>query len=127
MEENLKKLLNETKKDKDILAVMIFGSFARGEEYRDIDVALILCEKKTKKEMSKIRLRYLSKFNSKLDIHIFHQLPLYIKIAILKEGKIILNKNEDLVYEIAFQTIKEFGFYKKIYDEYLQNVKIRQK
>lgn len=116
-------LTDEAKKDKDILAVALFGSYARGEKHRDIDIALILSNKKAKIEMSKIRLKYLSKFGSDFDIHIFQQLPVYIKTRVLKEGKFILNKNEDKVYEIAFQTMKEFGFYKKIYYNYINTIK----
>ncbi|MBS3084474.1 nucleotidyltransferase domain-containing protein [Candidatus Pacearchaeota archaeon] len=125
MKEITSKIIKEAEKDKEVLAVALFGSYARKEDYRDIDIALVLKEKKSNKEMSKIKLKYASKFDSKLDIHIFEQLPVYIKIRILKEGKFILIKDEDKMYEIAFETIKEFGFYKKIYDSYLENVKIR--
>jgi predicted nucleotidyltransferase len=38
----IEKLINCAKKDKEILAVIVFGSFARGEKFRDIDVCLVL-------------------------------------------------------------------------------------
>ena len=121
MEKVFLKLIKKAKKDKEILAVALFGSYARKEDYRDIDVALILSENKFKKEMSKIRLDYLSNSDSRLDIHVFQQLPVYIRVKILKEGKFILNKNEGLMYELAFQTIKEFGDFKEIYESYIEN------
>ena len=69
--------------------------------------------------MSKIKLDFLKNFN--YDIQIFQQLPLYIRREILKKGKILFCKNQKKLYEIAFLTIKEFSFYKKIYDFYLKN------
>ncbi|PJC45496.1 hypothetical protein CO037_01195 [Candidatus Pacearchaeota archaeon CG_4_9_14_0_2_um_filter_30_8] len=123
MEKIISELINEAKKDKEILAVALFGSYGKKEKPEDIDLALILNVKKPKKEMSKIRLKYLSKFNSRLDINIFDQLPIYIKIQILKENRFLIIKDENKIYEVAFNTIKEFGSYKKIYDYYLQNVK----
>ena len=47
MKKELSKIIEKAKKDKDILAVSVFGSFARGEKYNDIDICLFLKEKKT--------------------------------------------------------------------------------
>jgi len=121
----MKNIVNKVKKDERILAVALFGSYARREKYRDIDIALILNENLTKKEMSKIKLDYLSETSSKIDLKIFQQLPIYIRSRILKEGKIVFCKNNDLLYEIALRNLKEFEFYKKIYEMYLENVKNR--
>lgn len=123
MEKFIKNLVNEARKDKEILAVVLFGSYARGEKYRDVDVALVLNEKKSNKKMSAIRLEYLSKFGSKFDLHVFQHLPIYIKSRILKEGKFVMVRKEDVLYEVAFQVMKEFGFYKKIYYNYLNSIK----
>ncbi|MFW6282524.1 MAG: nucleotidyltransferase family protein [Minisyncoccales bacterium] len=121
----LKDALKKIKKDDRILAVALFGSYARDEEYRDIDLALILNKKMTKKEMSKIKVEYLSKINPKIDLHIFQQLPIYIRFRVLKEGKILLSKEDSKLYEIALINLKEYEFYKKIYSMYLENVENR--
>ena len=114
------KIIEKAKKDKKVIAVLLFGSMARGEENRDIDICLVLNKKYSNLELSKKKIEY-SSFG--FDVSVFQQLPVYIKIRILKEGKILLNRDEPLLYEIAFSTIKEFGFYKKIYDLYLREVK----
>ncbi|MBU0760775.1 MAG: nucleotidyltransferase domain-containing protein [Nanoarchaeota archaeon] len=111
--------IREVKNDVEVIAVLVFGSYARGEEYRDIDVCLVLDKKYSNLRMSKKKLRYSSILASKFDVHVFQQLPIYIRKRILKDNKIVLCKNEDLLYEIAFSTIKEFEFYKKIYYTYL--------
>jgi len=116
-------VLNKIKKDKEIIAVLVFGSYARGEEkYRDIDLCLVLDKKYSPLEMSRKKLKYASILSDKFDIKVFQQLPVYIRKRILKEGKIILSKNEPMLYEIAFSTIKEFEFYKKIYYMYLKKM-----
>ena len=121
MEAIIKKILDKAEKDKDILAVALFGSSLK-RKGRDIDICLFLKDKKSNLEMSRKRLSY-SKFHDKIDIQIFQQLPVYIRIQILKQHKILLNKDISALYNIAFDTIREFGFYKKIYDLYLNNIK----
>ena len=121
--QKINSIIEKAKKDKDVLAVALFGSLARQEQYRDIDICLFLNKKKSNLKMTEKRLKYLSKADKKLDIQIFQQLPLYIRIRILKEGKILLSKNEDFLYELAFQTIKEFESYEKLYKMYLNEIK----
>ncbi len=124
MDKELVGLIGKAKKDKDVLAVSIFGSFARGEKYRDVDVCLILRPQKySNLEMSKKRLKYLSEAGDKFDIQIFQQLPVYIKHRILKEGKIIFCRDEEKLYDLALLTIKEYEDFKPIYRGYLEAVK----
>jgi hypothetical protein len=70
--------------------------------------------------MSHKRLKYLSQ--SDMDIQIYQQMPLYIKTRILKEGKILFVKNENLLYDIAIKTVKEFEDFKHVYNSYLEEV-----
>lgn len=72
--------------------------------------------------MSKIRLEISKKMFGNYDIHVFQQLPLYIRMRVLKKNKILFSRDMEQVYSIVFDTIKEFGFYKKIYDNYLDGV-----
>lgn len=69
MEKNLSGLLEKAKKDKDVLAVAVFG-----------------------------------------------------RHRILKEGRIVLNKNEGKLYDIAILTIKEFEDFRPLYKSYLEAV-----
>lgn len=119
----LKQLIDKARKDKDVLAVSIFGSFARGEKHKDIDICIFLKQKKKydNSKMTDKRLKYLSDFD--FDIHIFQQLPLYIRHRILKEGKILFCENEDNLYDLAYLTAKEYEDFKPIYRSYLEAVK----
>ena len=80
-------LTGKARKDSDVLAVLVFGSYARGEEFRDVDVCLILKAKLGNGIMSEKRLAYVSE--SDLDVHIFQQLPLHIRSRVLREGRLV--------------------------------------
>ncbi|MEM7815750.1 MAG: nucleotidyltransferase domain-containing protein [Candidatus Aenigmatarchaeota archaeon] len=117
----LGRLISRVKKDKDILAVILFGSYARGERHRDIDICLVLNRKLKKTAMSRKRVVYMSE--SDFDLHIFQQIPIYIRVRVLKEGKIIFCRDIDALYDIAGQTAKEFAYFKPAYESYLEAVK----
>ncbi len=115
-------IVKKAKKDKDILAVILFGSYARKEPYRDIDICLVLQPKKYDKLfLSRKKLTYLTDFQ-KTDIQIYQQLPIYIRTRVLKEGKVIYCKNEDALYDVAFATIKDFNDFEPRYKTYLESV-----
>lgn len=116
------KVREEMLNDRSIIAVLLFGSAARNEHHRDIDLCLVLDKKYPNIEMSRKRAHYAGSLPDTYDVHIFQQLPLYIRQRILKEGKILLCKNEPLLYDIAFAAIKEFNLFEKGYRAYINKV-----
>ncbi|RLI90080.1 MAG: nucleotidyltransferase domain-containing protein [Candidatus Altiarchaeales archaeon] len=121
IDSKIKDLIEYAKRDEDILAIILFGSFLKNNFHRDVDICLVLKRKPIQLRMSKKRLEYLTNFPG-FDIQIFQQLPLYIRIRVLREGKVIYCSNESLLYDIAFQVIKEFEDFKPFYREYLRGV-----
>jgi len=119
----LEDMLAKARQDPKILAVLLFGSKARQQENQksDIDICLVLPPQKYDSlSLSRIKLDYLKHFD--VDIHIFQQLPLYVRHRVLKEGKVLHSKDEDLLYALAFQAAKAFDRFKPIYREYLEQV-----
>lgn len=117
------RLLERARRDEQILALMLFGSRARHEHVdpSDVDVCLVLSPSKYgAKELSQKKLEYLT--GSDLDIHVYQQLPLYIRVRVLKEGKVLYCRDEDQLYALAFKTIEEFGDFEHIYRDYLREV-----
>ena len=119
-------LVRKARQDQDMLAVIVFGSCARGDDgpTSDLDICLVLQPKDyTDLKLSRKRLEYL-KFVSipGLDIHVYQQLPLYIRKRILKEGEILFCRDEEVLYELAFRTVQEFEDFKHIYYSYLEEV-----
>jgi uncharacterized protein len=118
------RIIEMAKGNENVLAVALFGSSVKGEEKgRDIDVCVFLKKKMSNLEMSNIRLDFLKVAEEKYDVQIFQQLPLYIRIRVLREGKIIYVGEEDGLYDLAFSTLKDFGLFEKIYRNYLESVK----
>lgn len=118
----LERLLRKAEADADVLAVMLFGSSARGEAGpgSDIDVCLLLKQAHySATALSQKRLDYAA---ADVDVQIFQQLPLYIRHRVLKEGKILFVRDEEALYELAFRTARAFEDFKPIYRAYLAEV-----
>ena len=119
----LNRIIKNVKRDNQILALFLFGSAARGDNYKqsDVDICLVLMPcSYVSKELSQKKLEYLKLFN--LDIQIFQQLPIYIKKRVIKEGKILFCRDEDKLYEIAFSVMCEFTDFEHIYRDYLKEM-----
>lgn len=119
----INELVKIAKLDKEILALILFGSITRQENLKDsdVDICIILkSQEYSTKYLSYKKLKYLKEFN--LDIQIFQQLPIYIKKRVMKEGKILFCKDEDEMYKIAFKTMEEFTDFEHIYRDYLKEV-----
>ena len=119
-------LVKKARQDQDVLAVIVFGSCARGNDgpASDLDICLVLQPKDySNLKLSRKRLEYLKFFSIPgLDIHIYQQLPLYIRKRVLKEGEILFCRDEEVLYELAFRTAQEFEDFKHIYYSYLEEV-----
>ena len=117
----LQKVKEKAEKDRDIAAVLIFGSYLSKKYYRDVDVCIVLNRNMSNIKVSKKKLAY-QKISSKLDIQILQQLPLYIKMEVLKKNKILLIKDYDTVFDIARNIIRDFDSFEKYYNDYIEYV-----
>lgn len=118
----LKKLEEKAKKDKDIVAVLIFGSYLSKKGHRDVDVCLVLNKKLSNIKASKKKLSY-QKISSKIDVQILQQLPLYIKMEVIRKNKPLLIKDYDQLFDTARDVIRDFDSFEKHYNDYLEYVK----
>jgi len=117
------RILAKAKEDAEVVAVLLFGSWARSESTSGSDVDICLVLRPGNYDSSALfqkRLSYLKESNA--DVHIFSQLPLYIRQRVLREGKVLLCRDEDLLYEIAFRTAQAFEDFKHIYHSYLEEI-----
>ena len=100
-------LLSEVKKDPDIVALILYGSSVREEEYNDIDICLVPFLHVKEIPLQKV-LYYKGNFPSKLDIQFFIDLPLYVQHEVLEDGKLLINKNFEQVCDIYEKNHREF-------------------
>lgn len=115
----LGKLQGKMENDPDVLAIILYGSYARGEKARDVDLCLVLFPEKTQNGLNK-RIEY--SYYDLIDVQVFQDLPLYMRPRILQEGKILHVKDEDLLYDVAIQTAKEYELYRPRYEMYLDSI-----
>jgi predicted nucleotidyltransferase len=115
----LSKLQVKMEEDPDILAVILYGSYARGEEARDVDLCLVLFPDKARKGLDK-RIEY--SYYDMIDVQVFQDLPLYMRPRIIKEGKLLHVKDEDLLYDVVIETAKEYELYRPKYEMYLDSI-----
>lgn len=101
----LDELLAKARQDPRVVAVLMFGSRARGEEdARDTDVALVL-RPEAVPAASDIRLAYASE-DAALDVQVFQGLPLHIQARVLSEAKVLVATDEDAMYDAAFAALR---------------------
>jgi hypothetical protein len=123
MYSDVERLVEEAKVDQGVLAVILFGSRARGETTptSDIDVCLVLpLGQDTETDCLHMRTKYLRYDN--LDLRIYQQLPLYVRQRVLKEGRVLSCRDDDMLYRIAYLTLQAFEDFKPIYHQYLEEV-----
>jgi predicted nucleotidyltransferase len=124
-EETMTKLLAKVKSDRDVLAIILYGSEARQEQRStsDVDICIVLDPlpyHKKKDINSQKRLECLKDFA--FDIQIFQQLPLYIRRRVLKEGRVLFVRDERILYELAWRTAQAFDDFRHIHSAYLKEV-----
>ena len=91
--------------------IVLYGSVAlrMDDPGSDIDIA-ISCEL-TDIESERLRMYILGRVPDIFDIHIFEHLPLYIRNDVLK-GMPLYVRDEDELYDAAYLTIREYGFFR---------------
>jgi predicted nucleotidyltransferase len=123
MTPRLTRFLEEVQQDEAVLAVILFGSRARGDATpaSDTDLCLVLpFGKDAAEDQVTVRMRYLK--DADLDLRIFQQLPLYVRRRVLKEGVVLVCRDFDALYAMAYRTAQAFEDFKRIYRQYLEQV-----
>jgi predicted nucleotidyltransferase len=119
----LRRLVERAAGDGEVLAVILFGSQARGDAGpgSDVDVCLVLGPDVPSREgAARKRLEYLSE--SDLDLSVFQQLPLHVRSRVLKEGVVLFTCDEDALYALAARTARAYEHFRHIQRRYLDEV-----
>jgi predicted nucleotidyltransferase len=119
----IREVVGAAHKDPDVLALLLYGSAARGENSAtsDIDLCLVLrLRVRSALELSQKKLEYTARFP--FHISIFQQLPLYVRQRVLRDGKVLYCRDTNTLYDVAFITIRDFADFEHIYLDYLKEV-----
>ena len=99
--------------------IYLYGSAAQGKSHAGSDIDICIYHDGTEQEAYQFLLIAMSTINSNiLDIRLFRQLPLYIRIDVLK-GRLLYSKDVPRVYEIAYDTIKEYDEFEPRFFDYI--------
>jgi len=109
--ESIKKEFSFLFESEDILAILLYGSAATGDETprSDIDICIVLPSRKYMKDILNEIYRKLDVFTKKYDVRFFEELPLYIQINIIESNKIIYSKDIYELYEYFYFIRKLWG------------------
>jgi predicted nucleotidyltransferase len=109
-------ILNQIKNDfkvliheKEILGIMLYGSYLTNSETKrsDIDICIIAPNEEGGRLLS---LLWSNKDLGRFDIRLFTELPLFIKIQVIENGKLIYSSNKYDLYEY-------FYFFRKLWED----------
>lgn len=119
-DELIEKTANGLKKIKGIASVILFGSYARKEQkpISDIDICVVT----GRKISDEIRADIASYASRKIQISIFWDLPPSVRFSVLKEGKVLFNRNERLMHVATVETVSEYLDFKPIIDRNVARV-----
>ncbi len=97
--------------------VILYGSVAEGRAGAGSDIDLAVYYDGDREEAGWFRFAALSELcDDHYDIQIFSHLPLYVRTEVLR-GEVIYCTDERFLYDIAYQTIREFDDFKhRLYD-----------
>lgn len=99
--------------------IILYGSASLGRMKSDSDIDISVYYDADNAEGSQFRLKVLSDlFDDIYDIKIFQQLPLPLRMEVLK-GKVLYEDGSTFMYDKAYETIKEFESFRRRYYDYL--------
>jgi len=107
---NKKKIVMEIERRKDlvgngkIVAIYLFGSVAEGKSGPMSDVDICIVDNKID---WKEKLEIMGKFNDEFDVSFFSDMPVWIKMRVLKGIPVVIN-DRDKLYGVGFETLREY-------------------
>ena len=117
--ESIKKDFSFLFEREDILAILLYGSAAKGDETprSDLDICIVLPSRKYMKDILNQIYAKLDVFTKKYDVRFFEELPLYIQINIIESNKIIYSKD---IYELY----EYFYFIRKLWEDQMMRQQV---
>jgi len=121
LSETVQRVIAEVQHHPKVVAVFLFGSWARGEQMpiSDVDIAVLL-DNPDKRDEADIG----SMYSPTIDLVLFHRLPVRMQFQVLKEGQPLFVRDEEKLIETAFQVMRLYHemewMYRRYYEEILR-------
>lgn len=115
----LEHIVEKIKAFDNIQFVILHGSFAEGRMTEGSDIDLCVGFDGSEEEASRARFEISSElFDDWYDVQVFQLLPLYVRKEVLK-GDVLYRRDKQELYDIAYETIREFDDFKHRYYDYI--------
>lgn len=95
----IQKITARLKSMDSVKAAILFGSYAKGKQREDSDVDLCVITSPESDEPLELS-------SKKIDISLFHRLPLMMRYRVFRDGKLLFCKDAALLTKLKFWTIK---------------------
>lgn len=94
----------------EILAAYIFGSFARGQTFRDLDIAVILATSPAEPLKFELTLEgdLEQSVHIPVDMRVLNQAPQPFQYSVIREGKLILDRNPNRRAAFEGNVVKQY-------------------
>jgi len=118
-ESGLNTLIEKIKGFPEVLAIILFGSYAKDttKEISDIDIAVVIRDpdKHIEGEIG-------SMYSQNFDVVLFHRLPLHIQFEVFKYGKEVFCRDEKNLLEIKRRVLHEYIEMSSMYERIKRKV-----
>jgi len=125
MIEDIAERLKEYLKDKEeVLLAFIFGSAVSGRLTKgsDVDVAVLFSDMPNFQDVLKITTAVSEAIGREVDIVVLNNSSPVIRMQVLKNGKLIKNKNGVIYNNFYVKTVKEYDDLKHVRKEAEENI-----
>ncbi|MBE5727889.1 nucleotidyltransferase domain-containing protein [Candidatus Parvarchaeota archaeon] len=119
---SIEKIVEKAKKDNRILAVILFGSYARKEpSFRDVDVGLLLYKSE---ESSSVYFDYAALVGGEnyLDLSVINSLPVEVQMSAFDDAIVLYSSNEPALHDYTITLIKKSAAVRHLIREALESV-----
>ena len=99
-------LIRELFDKEEVIALILFGSAARGQMRSTSDIDLCIVTQRDLPQSGRWDL--LSYGSHKIDVNLFWDLPVTIRFRAIREGRVLFCKDALLFHRIQAQTVREY-------------------
>jgi predicted nucleotidyltransferase len=99
-------VIDELNAREEVLAIILFGSVARGRArpFSDIDLCVV-----TRNDLPEQERLDLQSYGSRtIEVSIFHDLPLPVRFRVIREGKLVLCKDRLAFHRVVVDTVRNY-------------------
>ena len=106
MESCVKNVVAALRKTRAVKAVILFGSYARGEQKPLSDIDICVVTEQTISDALKANIASLA--SEKVELSFFWDLPPMVRYNVLRDGKMLLSRDREFMHDAVVATMSEY-------------------